>query len=87
MYTFSAVDKIVGKTHTIDNTLLEVRKYVPPDRYPNKVLVKDIKSTVTKEGLINYLEGRTKFDVEDVNFSESDPSTAVVTFCEDVRKY
>ncbi|CAG2228086.1 PARP10_14_15 [Mytilus edulis] len=81
----SAVDKIVGKTHTIDKALLEVRKYVPPDRYPNKVLVKDIKSTVTKEGLINYLEGRTKFDVEDVNFSESDPSTAVVTFCEDVQ--
>ncbi|CAC5399477.1 unnamed protein product [Mytilus coruscus] len=81
----SAVDKIVGKTHKIDGALLDVRKYVPPDRYPNKVLVKDIKSTVTKEGLINYMEGRTKFDVDDVNFSESDPSTAVVTFCQDVQ--
>ncbi|XP_063405420.1 protein mono-ADP-ribosyltransferase PARP14-like [Mytilus trossulus] len=81
----SAVDKIVGKTHTIDKALLDVRKYVPPDRYPNKVLVKDIKSTVTKEVLINYMEGRTKLDVDDVNFSESDPSTAVVTFCEDIQ--
>ncbi|CAG2207725.1 unnamed protein product [Mytilus edulis] len=79
-----AVDRTLQKNHTVDGSKLQVKKHIPPKRYPNKALVKGFSPRTTEDGIINFLEARTKFDVEGVDFGNEDSGKAIVTFCEPI---
>ncbi|CAG2200838.1 unnamed protein product [Mytilus edulis] len=80
-----AVDRTLQKNHTVDGSKLQVKKHIPPKRYPNKALVKGFSPKTTEDGIINFLEARTKFDVEGVDFGDEDSGKAIVTFCEAIE--
>ncbi|XP_076078269.1 protein mono-ADP-ribosyltransferase PARP14-like isoform X2 [Mytilus galloprovincialis] len=80
--TEEAVDTVLSKSHIVDSAKLQVKRHVPLKRYPNKALVKGFSPNTTKDGIINFLEARTKFDVEEVDFGDEDSGKAIVTFCE-----
>ncbi|CAC5424296.1 unnamed protein product [Mytilus coruscus] len=79
-----AVDRTLQKNHTVDGSKLQVKKHIPPKRYPNKALVKGFNPKTTEDGIINFLEARTKLDVEGVDFGDEDSGKAIVTFCEPI---
>ncbi|XP_052088528.1 protein mono-ADP-ribosyltransferase PARP14-like isoform X4 [Mytilus californianus] len=79
-----AVNRVLGKSNVVDGTKLQVKKHIPPKRYPNKALVKGFNPKTTKDGIINFLEARTKLDVEEVDFGDEDSGKAIVTFCEPI---
>ncbi|XP_071137975.1 protein mono-ADP-ribosyltransferase PARP14-like [Mytilus edulis] len=79
-----AVDRVLEKSNMVDGTKLQVKKHIPPKRYPNKALVKGFNPNTTKDGIINFLEARTKLDVEEVDFGDEDSGKAIVTFCEPI---
>lgn len=72
--------KVLSKHHTIETANLIVKKYIPPAVYSNKVIVQGLPDAVSEEELTNYIEGRTRQDVSEVNFSCKFNDTAVVTF-------
>ncbi|XP_071137980.1 protein mono-ADP-ribosyltransferase PARP14-like isoform X2 [Mytilus edulis] len=80
-----AVDRTLQKNHTVDGSKLQVKKHIPPKRYPNKALVKGFSPKTTEDGIINFLEAKTKFDVEGVDFGNEDSGKAIVTFCEPIE--
>ncbi|XP_052088524.1 protein mono-ADP-ribosyltransferase PARP14-like isoform X2 [Mytilus californianus] len=80
-----AVDRTLQKNHTVDGSKLQVKKHIPPKRYQNKALVKGFNTKTTEDGIINFLEARTKFDVEGVDFGDEDSGKAIVTFCEPIN--
>ena len=45
-------------------------------------MLQGITNGVTEDNLTNYIEGRTKIDVDRVDYSETNKETAVVTFCQ-----
>ncbi|CAC5424295.1 Protein mono-ADP-ribosyltransferase PARP15 [Mytilus coruscus] len=79
-----AVNRVLEKSNMVDGTKLQIKKHIPPKRYPNKALVKGFNSKTTKDGIINFLEARTKLDVEGVDFGDEDSGMAIVTFCEPI---
>ena len=78
------MEKVLQKNHTVDGAKLQVKKHVPPKRYPNKALIKGFSTKTTKDGIINFLEARTKQDVEEVDFGDEDSGKAIVTFAESI---
>ncbi|XP_052088539.1 protein mono-ADP-ribosyltransferase PARP14-like isoform X3 [Mytilus californianus] len=79
-----AVETVLSKSHIVDGAKLQVKRHVPLKRYPNKALVKGFSPNTTKDGIINFLEARTKFDVEEVDYGDEDSGKAIVTFCEPI---
>ncbi|CAG2237686.1 unnamed protein product [Mytilus edulis] len=79
-----AVETVLSKSHIVDGAKLQVKRHVPLKRYPNKALVKGFSPNTTEDGIINFLEARTKFDVEEVDFGDEDSGKAIVTFCEPI---
>ncbi|VDI33877.1 Hypothetical predicted protein [Mytilus galloprovincialis] len=75
-----AVERVLQKSHTVDGNNLQVKKHIPPKRYPNKALVKSFNPKTTEDDIINFLEARTTFLVEDIDFGEEDTGNAIVTF-------
>ncbi|CAC5424291.1 Protein mono-ADP-ribosyltransferase PARP15 [Mytilus coruscus] len=79
-----AVETVLSKSHIVDGAKLQVKRHVPLKRYPNKALVKGFSPNTTKDGIINFLEARTKFEVEEVDFGDEDSGKAIVTFCDPI---
>ena len=74
------------KKHKVENSILSVRRHIPPKKYPNKVLIKEIPEDVSGELLCNHIEAKTKLDVEKVELSEEDPGKAILTFTTNIGK-
>lgn len=49
--------------------------------YPNKILIKGVNPDTTKEGIVNYLEAKSREEVIDIGFGQ-DEETILVTFKE-----
>ena len=73
--------------HKVDGAELQIKKHIPPKRYPSKTLVKGLSSSISKDSIINYLEARTKVDVEDVEYGSEDSSKAIVTFTDPIGRF
>ncbi|XP_052088544.1 uncharacterized protein LOC127725533 [Mytilus californianus] len=80
MISKTALDRGLDKKHFTEGARLQVKKHIPPTTYPNTALVIKINSKTTHVELINFLETRTKLDVEEVYFADKDSHKAVVTF-------
>jgi hypothetical protein len=63
IFLFLGVNRALEKSHIVDGTKLQVRKHVPPKRYPNKALIKGLSEKTSEDGLSNFLEAKTKKDV------------------------
>jgi hypothetical protein len=77
---FLGVNRALEKSHMVDHAKLQVRKHVPPKRYPDKALIKGLSEKTSEDGLINFLEAKTKKDVVMVDFGDEDSKKAIVTF-------
>ncbi|XP_041369508.1 protein mono-ADP-ribosyltransferase PARP14-like [Gigantopelta aegis] len=84
--------KIVEKPHKIDGCSLQVKLYIPPKprpTYNDRLLITGLKSTTTKDCLINYLEAKTGCEIDEssVVYGEEE-GTALIHFSEmpDVEK-
>ncbi|CAG2248586.1 unnamed protein product [Mytilus edulis] len=75
-----AVNTAMEKKHRIDGAELHVKKACPSKRYPNKVLISGLGENISADGLINFLEAKTKIDVETVEMGEEGFGKAIVTF-------
>ncbi|CAC5392514.1 Protein mono-ADP-ribosyltransferase PARP15 [Mytilus coruscus] len=75
-----AVNTAMAKKHIIDGADLRVKKYVPPKRYPNKVLVSGLGENISADDLMIFLEAKTKIDVQTVEMGEKESGKAIVTF-------
>ena len=77
-----AVERVLQRTHKLDEATLQVKRYEPPKpipMYPNRVLIKNLNPETSKDGIINYLEAKTGHDVTDVAFGQEE-GTVLVTF-------
>lgn len=52
---------------------------MPIPKYPNRILVKELKPEISEEGLINYLEVKSGEGVKDTTYEQED-GTMLVTF-------
>lgn len=78
---FSAVERVLQRTHKVDGVPLQVKRHEPKPIYKNKVFVKGLNPKTTKEGIVNYLEAKTGDEVLNVAFGRK-KATALVTFKE-----
>ena len=76
----------MNKAHRIDGADLTVKKHIPPKKYPNKVLLKNLSQKTSAGGLINFLEARTKKDVETVELGGDDSRKAIATFTQPIGR-
>lgn len=77
------------RNHTLNNSELNVRKHIPlpPDAtYPRQVFVEGFNKNTPEDALVNFLEGRSKEDVEKVIYGEIE-GTAIVVFQKQPGKY
>ncbi|XP_063404473.1 protein mono-ADP-ribosyltransferase PARP14-like [Mytilus trossulus] len=76
------VDECLTKTHRFDKTDLYVRKHIPlqPDAtYPKQAFISGFNMKTSEEALRNYLEARSKTDVNKFIFGDIE-GTAIVEF-------
>lgn len=76
------VDDCLTKTHRLDQTDLYVRKHIPlqPDAtYPKQAFVSGFNMNTTEEVLRNYLEARSRSDVNKIIFGDIE-GAAIVEF-------
>lgn len=57
-----------------------MKKYIPREIYPNKLLVKGYPENVAGEELLSYLKNRARVDVTGVLFSARSNDTAIIIF-------
>ena len=74
------ISELLRKSHKIEGATLSVQIYTPPKCYPNKVLIKGINPQTSDDNLSNFLEARTKEDVNNIEFSNRESGKAIVTF-------
>ncbi|XP_052077921.1 protein mono-ADP-ribosyltransferase PARP14-like [Mytilus californianus] len=77
-----AIDKILQKTHKVGGMQLTVKKYIPPPplpKYEDKVFIKGVSSSTTKDSLFNFLEAKSNAEPIDIIYGEEE-GTALVTF-------
>lgn len=70
----------------IGGARIQVQRHIPPQTYPNKVLVIQINSKTTHVELRTFLKTRTNLDVEEVYFGGDDSGKAVVTFSDAIGR-
>ena len=74
------------KEHNVGGCVLQVKLYQPPKprpTYSDRLLITGIKSTTTKDCLINYLEAKGCCEIEESNVVYGDEEgTALVYFTE-----
>lgn len=76
------VDECLKKNHTLDKTDLNVRKHIalqPDATYPKQAFVSGFNMKTSEEALRNYLEARSKTDVNKFIFGDIE-GTAIVEF-------
>ncbi|VDI60802.1 Hypothetical predicted protein, partial [Mytilus galloprovincialis] len=76
------VDECLKKTHRLDKTDLYVRKHIPLQPYaiyPKQAFVSGFNMNTTEEVLRNYLEARSKTDVNKIIFGDIE-GAAIVEF-------
>ncbi|XP_076079273.1 uncharacterized protein LOC143049555 [Mytilus galloprovincialis] len=76
------VDECLKKTHRLDQTDLYVRKHIPLQPYaiyPKQAFVSGFNMNTTEGALRNYLEARSKTDVNKIIFGDIE-GTAIVEF-------
>ena len=87
IFLFLGVNRALEKNHIVDGAKLQVRKHVPPKRYPNKALIKGLSEKTSEDGLSNFLEAKTKKDVVMVDFGDEDSKKAIVTFDQSISLF
>lgn len=76
------VDECLKKSHRLDGTDLYVRKHIPLEpesTYPKQAFVSGFDMKTSEEALRNYLEARSKTDVNKFIFGDIE-GTAIVEF-------
>ncbi|XP_062619962.1 uncharacterized protein LOC134281522 [Saccostrea cucullata] len=78
------VERVLQQEHRVDGATLQVKIYQPPKpvpMYQDRVLIKGFNPETTKEGLVNFLEAKSRDDVKDVIYGQ-EQGTAIVSFWE-----
>lgn len=81
---FTALERVLKRSHKLDGTNLTVKKYQPPKpipMYPNMVFVKNLNPETSEDGFRNYMEAKTGENVIDVTYGQEE-GTVLVTFKE-----
>ena len=84
IFSFIVVDAVIQKSHVFDGSELNVRKHIAPQAeatYPKQVFVAGFSIKTSEEAFINYLEARSRKDVDKIIYGDIE-STAIVIFKE-----
>ena len=78
------MDAVIQKSHVLDCSELNVRKHIPPlaeATYPKQVFVSGFSIKTSEEAFRNYLEARSRIDVDTIIYGDIE-STVIVIFKE-----
>ncbi|XP_053406950.1 protein mono-ADP-ribosyltransferase PARP10-like [Mercenaria mercenaria] len=71
--------RVVEKDQTLQGKSLRVSLHNPLPYYDNKILIKGLKSTTTKDALILFLEARAGVEPISIDYHEEEEDTVLVT--------